>query len=269
VIDSCSDLERATLVHARIEETAFGSESFDIVHSCHTLEHVAQPVSVLADHWRTLKPGGLLAVDVPNLAFLGSDDVVEEWFIDKHLYHFSVRTLTRVVENTGFQIVQAPDHSDRDNILVVARKAGRRASSIDADPAEVDRAEKLIQTYVATRARNLMTLTAMATDIMSMRGRGVAMWGAGRIFDSLVVHGHFDPKALKLLIDKNLRAHVPERYGCALQPPEALRQSGVGVVVIMSRAFAQEIADEARRLAPQADVLFYSDMLARAQRQTA
>ena len=47
----------------------------------------------LADHWRVLKHGGLLILDAPNTALLGGDDIVEEWFIDKHLYHFSARTL--------------------------------------------------------------------------------------------------------------------------------------------------------------------------------
>ncbi len=83
-----------------------------------------------------------------------------------------------------------------------------------------------------------------------MKPRRVAMWGAGRIFDSLVVHGHFDPRSLTLLIDKHLKAHVPQRHGCELHGPEALASANAGVVIIMSRGFAHEIADEARRLAP-------------------
>ena len=55
-------------------------------------------------------------IDAPNIAFLGSDDVVEEWFIDKHLFHFSPRTLARMLEATGFEIVEGPDRTDRDNL---------------------------------------------------------------------------------------------------------------------------------------------------------
>ena len=40
---------------------AFADGTFDIVHSCHTIEHLASPAAVLADHWRALKPGGLLS----------------------------------------------------------------------------------------------------------------------------------------------------------------------------------------------------------------
>ncbi len=112
-----------------------------------------------------------------------------------------------------------------------------------------------------------MALTAVAADIALMKSRRVAMWGAGRIFDSLVVHGNFDARGLALLIDKHLKPLVPERHGCEVQAPEALKTADAGVVIVMSRSFAPEIADEARRLAPAAEILFYSDLLAQARTQ--
>ncbi|HEY5237613.1 MAG TPA: class I SAM-dependent methyltransferase [Rhizomicrobium sp.] len=269
VAESCKDMERTELIHARIEDAALENDRFDIVHSCHTIEHVAEPAKVLEDHWRTLKPGGMLVIDAPNLAFLGGDDVVEEWFIDKHLTHFSQATYTRMIEAAGFTIVEQPDPTDRDNLLVVARKTGAPHVSPQSDPKEVEDAETLFAHYISTRARNLLALTVAAAEITKMKSRRVAMWGAGRIFDSLVVHGNFDPRSLALLIDKHLKPHVGERYGCALHGPEALADADAGVVVIMSRGFAQEIADEARRLAPRAEIIFYADLLARARRQMA
>jgi len=91
------------------------------------------------------------------------------------------------------------------------------------------------------------------------------MWGAGRIFDSLVVHGRFDTKALRLLIDTHLKAHVGERHGCVLSGPEALVEAKPGVIVVMSRDFASEIEAEAKKLAPAAEIVFYADLLGRAR----
>ena len=51
-----------------------------------------------------------------------ADDIVEEWFIDKHLYHFSQRTLSRMVEASGFSILECPDPADSANLFLVARK---------------------------------------------------------------------------------------------------------------------------------------------------
>ena len=195
--------------------------------------------------------------------------MVEEWFIDKHLYHFSARTLARMIEMAGFEIIEGPTPSDRDNLLIVARKSSTPPPSFGRDEREAEQAEELIATYVATRARNLIALTSVATDIASMKQRRVAMWGAGRIFDSLVVHGNFDARALTLLIDKHLKPHVPERHGCEVHAPEALENAGAGGVIVMSRSFASEIVDEARRLAPSAEILLYSDLLAQARTRMA
>jgi SAM-dependent methyltransferase len=269
VAQSCGELDRTELIQARIEDAALENDRFDIVHSCHTIEHLAHPAEVLADHWRVLKDGGLLILDAPNIALIGGDDIVEEWFIDKHLYHFSARTLTRMIEAAGFEIVQQPDANDRSNLFVVARKIARTATQIVSDWNEADRAEKIITSYVATRARNLMALTAVAAEIHRLAPRGVALWGAGRLFDSLVVHGRFDPTALTLLIDSHLKSLVGERHGCAIADPESLSESQAGVVVVMSRDFADEISARAKTLSPHAEILLYSDLLSRANTRLA
>ncbi len=269
VAQSCAGLQRLELHVGRIEDSALESGRFDIVHSCHTIEHLAHPAQVLADHWRCLNNGGLLILDAPNIALLGADDIVEEWFIDKHLTHFSERTLTRMVEAAGFSILEKSNPADLENLFLVAKKSIRADNVIAADPQEVEKAYDLLATFVAARTRNLAALTVASIELMSLAPRGVVMWGAGRIFDSLVVHGHFDAKALRLLIDTHLKAHVGERHGCALVGPEALAAANPGVIVVMSRGFADEIAAEAHKLAPNAEIILYTDLLSRARARQA
>lgn len=264
VAHSCRGLDRAELVVSRIEDAALESDRFDIVHSCHTIEHLAGPARVLADHWRVLKPGGFLLLDAPSTAILEADDIVEEWFIDKHLYHFSARTLMRMVAAVGFDIVEPPAPSDRENLLLVAKKSNRGACGLEADRREVAEAERLIAAYGAARARNLTALTAVAAELAVLAPRRVAMWGAGRLFDTLVVHGGFMPDMLAGLIDAHLKAHMSTRHGCELKAPETLTEIDPGVVVVMSRGFAGEIAAHARKLAPRAEIITYSELLTRA-----
>jgi SAM-dependent methyltransferase len=269
VSESCAGLPRTELTLARIEDVALESGRFDVIHSCHTIEHLAHPMAALEDHWRTLKPNGLLVIDAPNTAILGADDIVEEWFIDKHLYHFSKRTLTRMIEAAGFAIVEGPDDRDNANLLIVARRIDSKIAHIAVDPLEVAEAEGLLITYQQTRSANLMALTSVAAEIGSLFPKRVAMWGAGRLFDSLVVHGGFKASDLALLIDAHLKAHVGERHGCMLSAPDDLPDAKPGVVVVMSRGFAGEIAAHAKQLAPKAEVIFYSDLLAKARTRMA
>ena len=263
--DSCADMPRTTLMLARIEEAQLADASFDIVHSCHTIEHLAHPFASLKDHARVLKPGGLLVLDAPNIALIGGDDILEEWFIDKHLYHFSARTLTRMIEAAGFTILEHPDPKDRSNLLFVAQKNGVKPAHVGSDLLEVEYATDLMATYIANRARNMAALTSVAAELLTLAPRRVAMWGAGRLFDSLVTYGRFDATALTVLIDKHLKAHVGERHGCTLTGPEDLAEANPGVVVVMSRDFASEIAAEVGRLTPGAEIILYTDLMSRAR----
>jgi SAM-dependent methyltransferase len=262
VADSVAGM--AELHRCRIEEARFADASFDLVHSCHTIEHLAHPLGTLRDHNRVLKQGGLLILDAPNIALINADDVVEEWFIDKHLTHFSERTLTRMVEKAGFEIIEKPDPADRENLFLVARKAVPAARAA-ADPGEVDAAYERISSYAALRAHNLEALHAVAAELTALAPKGIAIWGAGRIFDSLVVHGGFDPKTLSLLIDSHLKAHVALRHGCKLSGPEALAEAAPAVVAVMSRGFAGEIASEAKQRVPSAQILLFTDLISRAR----
>ena len=64
--DSSAGLPRTQLIQARIENIALAASHFDIVHSCHTIEHLAEPFAALQDHARVLKTGGLLVIDAPR-----------------------------------------------------------------------------------------------------------------------------------------------------------------------------------------------------------
>jgi SAM-dependent methyltransferase len=269
VVVSCSDLKRVESICARIEDTNFATESFDIIHSCHTIEHLSSPNAVLAEHWRTLKPGGLLLVDAPNIALISSDDILEEWFIDKHLYHFSAVTLARLLDASGFEVIDGPNPSDGENLLFAARKRPIAARPLQRSPREADSALELITSYVAKRARNLAALTKVAADITRFSHKRIALWGAGRLFDALVQHGGFDPKSLSLLIDTHLKLHLDERHGVKLSGPEDLVTVKPELIVVMSRAFAGEITKLAKSKVPDAEIVLYADLLARARERSA
>lgn len=263
--DSSAGLPRTELVRARTEHTNFDAGRFDIVHSCHTIEHLGEAFAALKDHARVLKDGGLLVIDAPNTALLGSEDIVEEWFIDKHLFHFSARTLSRMIQAAGFTIIEENDPADAVNLLFAAKKTGLAIDDIAADPAEVMQAMNLMALYQRTRAKNLAALKGAAAELAALKPRKVALWGAGRLFDLLVREGGFDPATLSLLIDTHLKKHMDTRHGTALSLPDAMTDTNTDVVVVMSRMFADEITADVRRRAPRAQVILYADLLGRAR----
>ena len=88
--------------------TARFASSFDVVNSSQVFEHLTDPLGTARALRGLLKTGGILALDVPNVRSLryllrGS----ATFDPTAHLYHFSARTLTRLLSRAGFEVLEA------------------------------------------------------------------------------------------------------------------------------------------------------------------
>jgi len=89
-----------------LEENRFTSACFDAVLASHLIEHLNDPRSFLIEVRRVLKDGGRVFITTPNISGLQARLYGSRWrsAIFDHLYLFSVRTLTRLLKNTGFKV---------------------------------------------------------------------------------------------------------------------------------------------------------------------
>lgn len=91
-----------------ILDAPFPESSFDLVTCNHVLEHVPRPLETLAKLIRWLAPGGVLSLEVPNAGGLGPPLFGSCWFsydLPRHLLHFTPRTLTQAVEQSGGKVI--------------------------------------------------------------------------------------------------------------------------------------------------------------------
>lgn len=95
-----------------LHEAGYSSDYFDVVTMWHVLEHSTDPVKVLSEIKRILRPGGVLIVAVPNvqnfiykIAYTMLKRKQYKYFsIDDreiHLYHFSIDTLRHLMKKSG------------------------------------------------------------------------------------------------------------------------------------------------------------------------
>jgi len=97
-----------SVIVAPLESAGFSENSFDAVASNHVLEHVLDPVELLTQSYRLLRPGGNLIVVTPNVdSFLHRHFGVYWRALDppRHLHLFCPRTLIQAAERAGFRDV--------------------------------------------------------------------------------------------------------------------------------------------------------------------
>jgi len=91
-----------------LEEAAFPSAHFPVIHFSHLIEHVPDPRDFLSEVNRILWPGGYAVIVTPNISGLQARLFRERWrsAIADHLTLFSRRTLHRMLIQSGFEILK-------------------------------------------------------------------------------------------------------------------------------------------------------------------
>lgn len=267
IVDGYRNLAGLDLRVARVEEVALPAAAFDLAYCSHTLEHATSAAAMLRQISDSLRPGGFLFLEVPNLMGIDGEEIVEEFFIDKHRFHFTRELLCDYATATGWRVVYGVEDRDPLNITLVLVKedpganGGLSPTWWPKDEGAGARHRQMIARYVETLAANRARLRRVVERLRPFLARQrVAVWGAGRIFDALVVHGGLDVSQLCCVVDEFLWPYVAEVHGVRVQRPEQLKVSMPQVVLVLARSSAAAIAARVRSLGIK-NVILFSDLL--------
>lgn len=97
------------IVVGTLKDAGFAPGRFDIVTMTEYLEHEPDPKSVLEEARRVTRPGGYIVIEVPLISARGARLFGNYWSqldLPRHLMFFTPRTLGRMLEETGYQVVR-------------------------------------------------------------------------------------------------------------------------------------------------------------------
>lgn len=250
VSNNFDELPNVTFLGKRIEKCTFDKNFFDLIYSSHTLEHLKSPSSHLDFCNEVLSDDGFIFLEVPNSLSIQRGDSLEEFFIDKHLYHFTPSSLRTLIESKGFHIWMI--ESDAANISIIF---GRNKKTFNYEYEEEPSSIELINSY--KKSKKLMSkafkIKAERFNQMMSAGNQLAFWGAGRIFDQLVKNG-LEIKNISKLIDKNLWKYLKDSNGVKIENSENINLDGLDHIIVTSREFYDEISKEIKNLDPSISV---------------
>jgi SAM-dependent methyltransferase len=104
----------------KIEDVGFSENFFDVVLIWHVLEHIDDPISMIRETTRILRPGGLLAIAVPNFGCNQARFFRGSWFhldLPRHAHHFTKDVLLGFLKDNGFNIIRNHTFSIEQNLF--------------------------------------------------------------------------------------------------------------------------------------------------------
>lgn len=103
-----------TFHHGQFEQVGLPKQSLSAVTIWHVLEHLTDPQKALTSAYQLLKPGGVLAIAVPNFGCIQRKLFGKHWFhldLPRHLFHFSRQQLFGMLHSAGFSITRSHTQS--------------------------------------------------------------------------------------------------------------------------------------------------------------
>ena len=253
-IASCP--EDVMFIGKRIEDAILPKNYYDFIYCCQTLEHVDSATKVLDIIKGLLAPNGILFLEVPNIEVISHPYNTEEFFIDKHNFHFTNSTIDAYLSKCGFEVYYR--RADELNVSVFATKSStvHSLSKFDLNIKE------LILNYAKTLELNRERIPAVVKKITSTMNTSmkVAFWGANTMFDLMVKYGGLDTSKVGLLVDDYLCDCVESIHGVPVEPSDYFRIYHPDVVFILARFSADILAKKARQFGIR-NVIKFEDLL--------
>ncbi len=137
-----------------LEEQRYAEAAFDAITMSHVIEHVPEPLALLSECRRILKPGGRLVLVTPNSQSLGRKMFGSSWSHLAPPYHlriFSPHSLSTLASRAGFRTVRTATLArtfESVAIESVRIRFGKKLNLVKSRPAAIRLPAMLLQCLV-------------------------------------------------------------------------------------------------------------------------
>ena len=216
------------------------AEKYEVLSCISSLEHYYSPDVVLAKFKNMLSPDGILILEVPDS--LSPKSQLAEFFSFEHLSHFTKHSLTRALNQYGFEVIEFDRNVSIPNLRLAA-KSVETYSYKEVDSNERLLLSKTIKDYVSAKEKIInrmgIILNPLITDC-KLNNHQLLVYGAGD--HSVHLFSHF-------LLENHVINYVdsdPKKWGTKFRGKLVLEPHAIGditdaTVIISSHDYEDEI----------------------------
>lgn len=223
ILDNYINNPNLSLYNERFENCNINS-CFELIYCCHTLEHADSASKMINKMSKLLTNSGYLFIDVPSISVLNDPNGVEEFFIDKHTFHFSLSCLINYLNLSNFKIIYKKD--DGFNISILAQKI-----------VEVSKIEASFENYKENKISNRKKLLFVSKNIINIsKSQKTLIWGASKIFDALIKFGNLKITKNNIIVDDYLYGYIDNVHGHDLNHSSNINFDQIDCIILLTRS---------------------------------
>lgn len=249
-------LQNIRFLGYRVEDVEFAPDNYGFVFCLHTLEHLPSAKSFMNQMKGASSDAVQMLLEVPDTRLISDPLIIEEYFIDKHSFHFDSSTLQRLAITSGWNKIDGLPRDGRN--IGGAYQAARIALQQESSETPIEVA--LVEEYAETLARNRTLLPTVARKLESLVARQkVVFWGGGRSLDALVRFGAFEPTS-KTVVDTFLTGKVKSPWNTPILAPTELTNIEVDCVVVFAKGASHAIGSQLEHFGIQ-NIVYFEELL--------
>ena len=234
---------------------------YDLIYSCHTLEHYSDPSKILNFIKSKLNSDGLFYIDVPNINNIDHNHNIDEFFYDKHLYYFNEETLSQYIKSLGFELIYKK--STNQNIGLLFKNSFNKETYPDLNLFEYNL--KLINDYNLNVNSNRLKLPEICENLNNLFSPNQcnAVLGCGRPLDAFIRCGNLDLDNLDYLIDDFLISTTSNLYGKVLYDSNILNSKDVIIdnVLLLVKHPSQKLIEILTKNNPKINIIYFNKLM--------
>lgn len=230
------------------------ANNFDLIYSCHSLEHYRDPIKHLRFLRSQVASDGFIYLEVPNLRQVNHGPIVEEYFYDHHKSFFVEEVLLSAARSVGLN-VYASDSNDA-VIRLVLSVGSESLSGVLENEELSDQIQANIREY---SQRIFQDRNSLPTIVKSWKlgegGKTFAVFGCGRMLDALERYGNMKLRSDTALFDSVLAENPRLNQRGRIRPISEISQLSPDQVVIAAKSSVNQMRRIVQALCPKIEIL--------------
>jgi len=233
--------------------------NYDLIYSCHTLEHYSNPTKVLTFIKNKLSKDGLFYIDVPNNENINHNHNIDEFFYDKHLYYYNEEILSSYIESLGFELLYK--HSTPQNIGLLFKNSNDKKGYPKLNLYNYN--VNLINNYKKNITINRSILIEKQKQLNNNfpKEKCNIVFGSGRLLDAFIQYGKLNLDNFDYLIDDYLSQVTNTLYNKELHNSSILNNLHLDNILLLVKHPSKELINNLTKNNPDVNIIYLSEWL--------